>query len=119
MIWNMSSPSVSYFVRYEGQAESHEAFLSHYRRRHAPILARFPGIKGIVLHTPTTWQDPFPVKPDRFALIAQMIFDSQEDLDKALQSDARATARDDFASFPPFHGMVYHQAAISEEVFSR
>jgi uncharacterized protein (TIGR02118 family) len=119
MILNMSTSSVSYFVRYEGQAESPEAFLSRYRRQHAPILARFPGIRGIVLHTPTTWQDPFPVKPDRFALIAQMIFDTKDDLDKALQSDARAIARDDFSAFPPFHGIVYHQAVISEEVFSR
>ena len=111
--------SVSYFVRYEGQAESQAAFLSHYRDHHVPILARFPGIVRIVLHTPISWQDPFPVKPDRFALLAQMVFASKDDLDRALQSEARATARDDFGSFPPFHGLVYHQAASSEEVFSR
>jgi uncharacterized protein (TIGR02118 family) len=111
--------SVSYFVRYEGQAESPEAFLSHYRDHHVPILARFPGIRRIILHTPTAWHDPFPVKPDRFALIAQMIFDTADDLDKALQSEARATAREDFASFPPFHGLVCHQAAVSQEVFPK
>jgi len=109
--------SVSYFVRYEGQAESPAGFLAHYRDHHVPILTRFPGIRRIILHTPTTWQDPFPVKPDRFTLVAQMVFDSREDLDKALQSEARATARDDFGNFPPFHGLVYHQAALSEEVF--
>jgi uncharacterized protein (TIGR02118 family) len=115
----MSTRSVSYFVRYEGEAESQEAFLSHYRDGHAPILARFPGIRRIILHTPTTWHDPFPVKADRFALVAQMIFDTKEDLDRALQSEDRAIAREDFSSFPPFHGIVYHQATISEEVFSR
>ena len=41
--------SVSYFVRYEGQAESPEAFLLHYRVHHVPILAHFPGIRRIVL----------------------------------------------------------------------
>jgi hypothetical protein len=61
----------------------------------------------------------FPVKPDRFALVAQMIFDTKEDLDNALQSGERAIAREDFSSFPPFHGVVYHQATISEEVFSK
>jgi len=111
--------SVSYFVRYEGQAESPEAFLLHYRVHHVPILAHFPGIRRIVLHTPTAWQDPFPVKPDRFALLAQMIFDTADDLDKALQSDARAIAREDFGSFPPFNGLVYHQATISEEVYPK
>jgi uncharacterized protein (TIGR02118 family) len=115
----MSTPSISYFVRYEGEAENQEEFMAHYRDWHAPILARFPGIRRIVLHTPTTWHDPFPVRPDRFALVAQMIFDTQEDLNNALQSDERAIAREDFSSFPPFHGLVYHQATMSEEVFSK
>src|SRR5262245_27798304 len=111
--------SVSYFVRYEGHAESPEAFLSHYRDHHVPILARFPGIQRIVLHTPTAWRDPFPVNPDRFSLLAQMIFDSADDLQRAFQSDARASARNDFGNFPPFHGLVYHQATFSQEVFVR
>jgi uncharacterized protein (TIGR02118 family) len=111
--------SVSYFVRYEGEAESPEAFLSYYRDRHGPILARFPGIRRIVLHIPAAWNDPFPVKPDRFALLAQMEFETAADLEAALHSSARAAARDDFAGFPPFHGTVYHQAATSEEVFVR
>ena len=111
--------SVSYFVRYEGQAESPEDFLSHYRDHHVPILAHFPGIRRIVLHTPTAWHDPFPVKSDRFALLAQMVFDTQEDLDKALQSEARVMARNDFGGIPPFHGGVYHQATASDEVFPK
>src|SRR5207245_3868124 len=77
--------SVSYFVRYEGQAENQAAFLAHYRDHHAPILARFPGIVRIVLHTPISWQDPFPVKPDSFALLAQMVFATKDDLDRALR----------------------------------
>lgn len=109
--------SVSYFVRYEGSAPDPAAFVARYREQHAAILARFPGIRRIVLHTPAAWYDPFPVKPDRFLLLAQMIFDSQEDLDRALQSEARALAREDFAKFPPFEGTVYHQATLSEEVF--
>ena len=111
--------AVSYFVRYEGEAENPQEFLARYRDEHVPILARFPGIRRIVLHTPTVWQDPYPVRPDRFSLIAQMIFESQADLEAALRSEARAEARTDFAQFPPFHGTVYHQAAASEEVFAR
>ena len=34
-------------------------------------------------------------------------------------SNERAIAREDFSSFPLFHGLVYHQATISEEVFSQ
>jgi uncharacterized protein (TIGR02118 family) len=111
--------SVSYFVRYEGQAANRAEFLRYYREQHAPILARFPGIRRIILHSPVEWHDTYPVNPDRFALLAQMIFDTRQDLDRALQSEPRAEARADFAHFPPFHGVVYHQAAVSEEVFAR
>jgi uncharacterized protein (TIGR02118 family) len=111
--------SVSYFVRYEGEAAHRDEFLRYYREQHAPILARFPGIRRIVIHSPVDWQDEFPVNPDRFTLLAQMIFDTRQDLDRALQSDARAEARADFAHFPKFAGSVYHQATISEEVFAQ
>ena len=111
--------SVSYFVRYEGQAESPQQFLAHYRGHHVPLLARFPKIRRIVLHTPTAWQDAYPVKPDTFAILVQMEFDSLEDLENAVGSEARALARRDFGQMPPFQGVVYHQAAISDEVFSR
>lgn len=110
--------SVSYFVRYQGEAANRSEFLRYYRDHHVPILARFPGIRRIVLHSPIEWHDRFPVNPDRFTLMAQMIFDSQDDLDRALQSAARAEARADFARFPRFEGVVYHQAVISEEVFT-
>ena len=115
----MSRTSISYFVRYEGRAEDRDAFVDFYRTEHVPVLAQFPGIERIVLHTPEPWQDPFPVKPDRFELLAQMIFESSEALDQALRSEARALAREHFAGFPPFHGVVYHQAARSEEVWVR
>lgn len=110
--------SVSYFVRYDGQAKDLQEFLRHYRQRHVPILARFPGIRRIVLHLPATWQDPFPVTPDRFALLVQMVFDTADDLQRALESSARVEARGDFENFPPFHGIVFHQATQSEEIFS-
>jgi uncharacterized protein (TIGR02118 family) len=115
----MKTVSASYFVRYEGQAENPEAFLAHYRDHHLPLLARFPGIRRIVLHTPAAWQDPYPVKPDRFSLLVQMEFDSLADLETAAASEARAEARRDFAQFPPFQGTVYHQAAFSEEVLAQ
>jgi uncharacterized protein (TIGR02118 family) len=115
----MRAVSASYFVRYEGQAKNPEAFLAHYRDHHVPLLARFPGIRRIVLHTPTAWEDPYPIQPDRFSLLVQMVFDSLEDLETAVRSEARAAARADFEKLPPFHGAVYHQAAISEEVFAK
>lgn len=110
--------TVSYFVRYEGKAESAAAFIERYRRSHAPILASFPRIRKVILHTPVDWDDPCPVHKGNFAMLAQMVFDSQEDLVAALASPARFEAREDFAHFPAFKGEVFHQAMVSEELYT-
>lgn len=108
--------SVSYFVRYEGRAENPAAFMNYYRHHHAPILARWPGIRRLVLHQPLNSQDPFPVNADCFSLLVQMVFDNSADLEAALQSPERGEARQDFAHFPTFQGSVFHQAAEAEEL---
>ena len=46
-------------------------------------------------------------------------FDSLADLENAVGSEARAEARRDFGQMPAFQGVVYHHAAVSEEVFSQ
>lgn len=110
--------AVSYFVRYEGRSENNAAFIEYYRKTHAAILARFPGIRKLVLHVPMEWRDPCTVRKGNFELLAQMVFDSETALQAALESPARQDARDDFSNFPPFHGQVFHQAMVSEEVYS-
>jgi len=111
--------AVSYFVRYEGHAESRDAFIDHYRGTHAAILARFPGIRKLILHLPLEWSDPCPVRKGNFALLAQMVFDSEREFQAALKSPERKEARDDFSRFPAFHGNIFHQAMVSDEVYSR
>ena len=46
-----------------------------------------------------------------------MQFDSADDLDAALHSEARRRARDDFQRFPPFTGEVTHEAMTGTIVF--
>lgn len=106
--------TVSYFVRYQGDAEDTDAFLRHYRTIHAPILHEFPGLRGLVLHHGVAWRDPFPVTPGGALLLAQMTFDTIDDLNRALTSEARARARDDFARMPAFRGAITHQAMVAE-----
>jgi hypothetical protein len=53
---------VSYFVRYRGLASKPEAFHAHYENQHAAILRRFPKIRSLILHQPTSWNDPMPVR---------------------------------------------------------
>src|SRR5215813_8377935 len=108
---------VSYFVRYRGAAENPDAFLSYYRVQHAELLAKFPGIRSLVLHTPAAVEDPFPVMPARSCLLAQMVFDDAAALQHALQSQARSEARADFARFPRFLGDVTHEALAQEVIF--
>jgi uncharacterized protein (TIGR02118 family) len=108
---------VSYFVRYRGTAADPIAFASYYETYHAPILRRFPGIRSLILHQPVRFNDPFPVRDDGTQLLAQMTFDTAADLDRSLASDARRTAREDFAHFPAFAGEVTHQAMTAKVIF--
>ena len=108
---------VSYFVSYRGTSPAAGEFLRHYRERHAEILKSFPGIRGLVLHTPVDWTDPYPVNPGGRILLAQLQFDSVAALDAALASEARAQAREDFRTFPAFEGTVTHQAMASTAAF--
>lgn len=108
---------VSYFVSYRGWTPDPAAFLQRYAEGHARVLAEFPGIRSLVLHTPVGCCDPFPVNPGGRLLLAQMSFDSVAALDAALASEARARARADFLRFPPFEGSVTHQAMAARKVF--
>ena len=109
--------TVSYFVRYE--VEAPDEFIRHYRDRHVPILARWPGMRRILLHTNLKVQDPFTVNQGKALLVAQLEFESQADLERALESPERAEARRDFESFPPYEGQVLHQAMSSQEVWRK
>ena len=108
---------VSYFVSYRGRPADADAFVGHYRTTHADILRQFPNIQSLHLHTPAAWTDACPVVRGDWALLAQMVFHSAEDLDAALRSDARRRAREDFERFPPFDGSVTHQAMAGHLIF--
>ena len=111
--------SVSYFVRYDIQAGDIEGFMERYRKVHVPLVARWPGLRRIVLHTPIGWNEPFPVNRGKAVLLAQLEFDDQESLEKAFASRERAAARQDFKRFPSYEGSVTHQAMASEEAWRR
>ncbi|PPR09856.1 MAG: hypothetical protein CFH41_02239 [Alphaproteobacteria bacterium MarineAlpha11_Bin1] len=109
--------TASYIVRYQGTAANKSQFISHYQKKHAPILQRLPGIVALTLHQGAASSDPFPVNPDGNLLIAEMTFKDLPTLNNALASSARAEARHDFSNFPYFDGEVTHQAFMTERVF--
>jgi uncharacterized protein (TIGR02118 family) len=109
--------SVSYFIRYDISTPDEEAFLSYYRDHHVKILSGWPGLRRIVLHTPMEWSDAWPVNRGRALLLAQLEFDSAEAMYAAFASPERAAARADMANFPPFQGMVTHQALAGADAW--
>jgi uncharacterized protein (TIGR02118 family) len=109
--------SISYFVRYDISAVDVPRFIAHYREKHVAILARWPGLQRVVLHTPVEWHDPFPVNRGSAVLLAQLEFASTESMEEAFRSKGRTEAREDFKQFPAFEGTVTHQAMAQDEVF--
>jgi len=109
--------SVSYFVRYDIEIADLPAFMRRYREVHVPLVARWPGLRRMVLHTPLAWRDPFPVNPGRAVLMAQLEFESEAAMNAAFASPERAEAREDFKRFPQYEGSVVHQAMAQHEVF--
>lgn len=109
--------SVSFFVRYQGLGAALDSFDEYYCRHHADILARFPGIRSLVVHRPAPWNDPFATTPDPTDFLAQMTFDTTEALATALRSEARVLAREDFANLPRSGGPVTHQAMTTRRIF--
>ena len=108
--------TVSYFVRYSGAHQDDVSFLARYRDVHVPVLLEFPAIRSVVLRTPLTVADRFSVSPAGTHLLAEMRFDDQGDLQAALESPARARAREDFTRMPTFHGTIVHEA-LRKQVF--
>ena len=111
--------SVSYFVRYDITTKDTAEFVRYFRDVHVPLVAQWPGLKGIVLHTRVEWNDPFAIIRGNSVLLVQFEFDSAAVLNRALFSPERAKGRIDFQNFPAFAGTVTHQAFSSEEVWKK
>jgi hypothetical protein len=75
-----------------------------------------PGIRRHILHVPTSWRDPFPVQPDGTDFLAEMTFADAAAFKIAVESRARAVARDDLANLPRGSAAVTHQAMRSLRV---
>src|SRR3982751_3737388 len=88
-----SRMSVSYFIRYDVHVRDVAEFVDFYRTKHVPVLARWPGLRRVVLHTPIEWSDTWPVNRGHAVLLAQLEFASAEALHAAFASPERAAAR--------------------------
>jgi uncharacterized protein (TIGR02118 family) len=73
------------------QPDDPEAFDAHYRDVHTPIVRAYPNLRELSTSTP----EGVGGRPSPYHLMAEMAFDTKEDLDEALRSEAgTASARD-------------------------
>jgi uncharacterized protein (TIGR02118 family) len=71
------------------------AFDAHYREVHTPIVQRYPGLRDLR----QTRTDGVAGRAPSFYMVAEMTFDSREDLDAALASDAGRESGQDLRNF--------------------
>ena len=72
-----------------------DAFDTHYRDVHMPIVARYPNLRDVRLSKPAGVAG----RPAPFHLMAEMVFDSEADLDEALASEPGAESARDLRNF--------------------
>lgn len=101
---------VSFVVRYWRPAANEAEFIRHYVEHHPQIQSRFPGIRSIMCYLPIEWSDPTPIAPADYLLGNEVVFDSVEALEAALNSPVRHELRADFQRFPKFAGTNTHYA---------
>lgn len=98
----------TYVVTYDGEADDANAWLSHYLAHHPAIMARFPGIRGIMVASRLDWCSGVGWPRANALQRNRVVFDDAAALDAALASPVRHEMRADFRALPPFHGRVTH-----------
>ena len=102
------APHCTYLVAYECEAEDLNAWLRHYVTSHPPIMARFPGIRAIEIYTRIDWIGAMPWARADAMQRNKVVFDDQDALTAALNSEVRHEMRADFHNFPAFSGRNTH-----------
>ena len=100
----------SYMVHYDGQADSYDAWLTHYLDHHPPIINRFPRLREYEIYTAVDWTSgDLPWAKVNMMQRNRLIFDSGPVLGASLLADGvRAELADRNGTFPKFHGESFH-----------
>ena len=99
---------ISYVVRYHYPANDVARFIDYYTSHHPQIERRFPRIANIMCYLPIKWRDPTSLPYLGYMLGNEVVFESVEDLGKALTSPVIDEMSADFRQFPPFQGPSTH-----------
>jgi hypothetical protein len=104
----------SYVVRYHRPADDEAAFIAHYVADHPRLEARFPRIRSIMCYFPLGYRASTRFPAADYMLGNEVVFDSIDDFNAAMQSPVRHEMRAHFHSFPKFSGPVTHFAMLRE-----
>jgi uncharacterized protein (TIGR02118 family) len=104
----------TYFVSYEGQSADDEEWLAHYLRHHPPIMKKLPGLRKLEVYSRIDYSSELDIERSRALQRNLVVFDSQQQLNEALDSPVREELRADYDGFPPFKGVSPHGAMLSE-----
>jgi len=105
----MTAP-LSFVVRYHGPCEDPAVFTEHYRAGHATALERLPGIRNVLVYARIDWHDPTAIERANYLLGNEVVFDSIEGLNAALNSPMRHELRKHYDTFPGWTGHNTHHA---------
>lgn len=105
----MTAP-LSFVVRYHGPCGDPAAFTEHYRHGHATALARLPEIRNVLVYGRIDWDDPTGIERADYLLGNEVVFDSIDKLNAALNSPLRHELREHYKTFPDWTGYNTHFA---------
>ncbi|MGB7183862.1 MAG: ethyl tert-butyl ether degradation protein EthD [Burkholderiaceae bacterium] len=101
-------PHCTYLVRYLGPAQDMNAWMSDYLSGHPRLMAQLPGIRRLEIFSRIDWCGSLPWFRATDMQRNQVVFDSPDALNKALNSPLRVQMREHYNALPPFEGAVTH-----------
>ena len=109
----------SYVVRYHHPAQDPKEFVTHYVADHPPILGKLPEIRSVLCYLPVAQTGSGVLPPADYMVGNEVVFDSAEAFNAAMESPVRLELRAHFRNFPPFTGKNTHYPMTRRQAMGR
>ena len=109
----------SYVVRYHHPAQNPSEFVAHYVADHPPILGKLPEIRSVLCYLPVAQTGSRVLAPADYMVGNEVVFDSPEAFNAAMDSPVRLELRTHFRNFPAFTGRNTHYPMMRRRVMGR
>ncbi len=101
---------LSFAVRYyaDDDEKTVDIFRQAYLEGHPPVLAGFPGVRRVFCYLPVAWNDPSGIKSSNSIIGNEVVFDSLESLNVALNSPIMDEVKGHSRGMPRINGSNTH-----------